>query len=554
MLVALPAVLLASEIATRVVTQAFNGVVEQWLRETTEYVIASMRESEEELEGAFALVQQRFTKRKINFSLEETAAMRTLGIEGLLVRDASGEVMFSTGNIRTFDAPVLYPGGMLRWITTDEGEHRLAFVLEKIVDSPDGERQVSMADLIGLDPYSVDKGHSSLVLRIFTAANGGFEQVFASDGGRFAVPADIGRLLQAGVADIFVPDSDWSGEEKPAHLFYKPMYGEAGELRAVLVSGVSMSGLDRLAANTSFMFWALFGSGVLVSGVIGLVLARRIARPIRSLEAGVQRIASGEFGYEVPVVGSDEVAGLSRDFNTMSRQLEVMQREKEQAANRERASILGEIALGFAHEIRNPLLVIKTSAEVLHNRLTMSAQDTRLLGFVVEEVERINALLSEFLGYAKPAVPVMAPASLAGLADVALTLCQARLEQRGVTGSLTRELQDDTVLCDANQIQQVLLNLILNAIDAMPDGGELRLRVYGHGEQVCLDVADTGRGMSAELLRTIHLPFVSTKEKGLGLGLAKAYAIIEGHGGSIVCASEEGRGTTFTIRMRRRAC
>ena len=180
------------------------------------------------------------------------------------------------------------------------------------------------------------------------------------------------------------------------------------------------------------------------------------------------------------------------------------------------------------------------------------ARDIRLLGFVVEEVERINTLISEFLGFAKPGLPAMAPESLSALADAALILCRAKCDAQGIACALSRETEEDVVPCDAAQMQQVLLNLILNAVDAMPDGGSLNLRVHADGGHLCLDVADTGCGIGPYLLPLVRMPFVSTKGKGLGLGLAKVYAIVEEHGGSVACASAEGRGTTFSLRLRRR--
>jgi signal transduction histidine kinase len=305
--------------------------------------------------------------------------------------------------------------------------------------------------------------------------------------------------------------------------------------------------------SSNVLFWGFFMFGTALSGSIGYMLARRLVRPVKLLNKGVQRIAAGDLGCQVEVEGADEIAGLGAGFNLMSKQLEIMRHENIQSARRERSRMLGEIALGFAHEIRNPLVVIKTSAELVQTRLPHEAKESRLLGFVVEEVGRIDRLISEFLAFAKPGPLKFEYFDLDLLLRDVVEISAAEFSRRGITCSITNETLDGKVLGEQNQIRQVLLNLILNAMDAMPEGGSLSLRLYETeaASRVCLEVADTGAGIAEELLRTMHLPFVSTKKNGLGLGLPKAYAIIEEHGGSIACASSLGEGTTFTIGLNR---
>ena len=132
------------------------------------------------------------------------------------------------------------------------------------------------------------------------------------------------------------------------------------------------------------------------------VLARRLISPLRQLNEGARDIAAGKLDCQLPVRGNDEIAELTAGFNVMARQLEIMRHESIKSARQERSRMLGEIALGFAHEIRNPLVVIKTSAEVVLASLAVKSREVRLLGFVVEEVARINNLISEFLAFAKP--------------------------------------------------------------------------------------------------------------------------------------------------------
>ena len=235
----------------------------------------------------------------------------------------------------------------------------------------------------------------------------------------------------------------------------------------------------------------------------------------------------------------------------MARQLEIMRHESIKSARQERSRMLGEIALGFAHEIRNPLVVIKTSAEVVLASLAVKSREVRLLGFVVEEVARITNLISEFLAFAKPSPLKLEYFPLSPLIQEIVELSSAEMDKRGIRYSFSNEAEDDRVLGERSQIRQVLLNLGLNAMDAMPQGGTLSVRLYAEDRQIRIELKDTGGGIPPNLLPTIHMPFISTKKNGLGLGLSKAYAIIEEHGGSISCSSTVGEGTVFTVCLNR---
>ncbi len=554
MLAAVPSVLMASEIALSLSTRAFNRAVENWLRETSNYVIATMLEAQDDLQGVFTIMRDRFAAREISFTQEEIAAMSVLDAEAIMVRDEAGAVIFSAGPLSSIDEAPLVPEGF-RLVTTPDGDRQAAFVFERTIpDQGWGVRRIFLVEFLGLDTYleANDQGRPSLILRIFLPDQGGFNLAYSSTNDDFHLPDRVAEHFLAGGDEYFVPDKDWTDGGHSGNIFFQALRDDQGHLAALLATDATMADLDGFVAANARLFWGLLLGGTLISGAIGYVLARRIVRPIKELDRGVRHVADGRLGYEVPVAGAGEIAGLARGFNLMSRQLQVMRRDKDQSAKRERTRMLGEIALGFAHEIRNPLVVIKTSAEMVHARLQERPKDARLLGFVIEEVERINQLISEFLGFAKPGSPQMALEPLGKLVDMALTLCQAQFAERNVTCDFQIEVDDDRVPCDARQMQQVFLNLMLNAVEAMPDGGRLTLRLRAGDEgQVCLEVSDTGQGISPDLLPEIHLPFVSTKEKGLGLGLAKVYAIMEEHGGSVRCESAPGRGTTFTVCLKK---
>ena len=216
---------------------------------------------------------------------------------------------------------------------------------------------------------------------------------------------------------------------------------------------------------------------------------------------------------------------------------------------RDRLAALGEMAAGLAHEIRNPLGAIKGAAQFLAAEPNQPGAD--FLQIIVEEVNRLNQVVSQFLDYARPYRGQMSQVDVAELIQRTLTLLRVPSERAPVeiTADLAPELP--SIQGDAHLLKQVLLNLGLNALEAMPRGGTLvvRARVGTTRETLEIEVTDTGEGMSQRDLRSIFIPFFTTKEKGTGLGLAICQRIIEGHGGKIAIRTRKGLGTTFLIQL-----
>lgn len=204
--------------------------------------------------------------------------------------------------------------------------------------------------------------------------------------------------------------------------------------------------------------------------------------------------------------------------------------------------MLGEIALGFAHEIRNPLVVIKTSAEVVLASLAVKSREVRLLGFVVEEVARINNLISEFLAFAKPSPLKLEYFPLSPLIQEIVELSSAEMDKRGIRYSFSNEAEDDRVLGERSQIRQVLLNLGLNAMDAMPQGGTLSVRLYAEDRQIRIELKDTGGGIPPNLLPTIHMPFISTKKNGLASAFQKPMPLLKNTAAASPAQARSGKG------------
>jgi signal transduction histidine kinase len=203
--------------------------------------------------------------------------------------------------------------------------------------------------------------------------------------------------------------------------------------------------------------------------------------------------------------------------------------------------------MGLAHEIRNPLGIIKTATQLLHRRVDLPDTDKRHLEYVISEVSRINDLITEFLDFAKPNPPLRVLQAARPLVEEILGFCSPELSTHNIDAQIDDQAPGATIYADAKQLKQACLNLILNAIDAMPEGGRLTLGIRSVDGNTVISIADTGQGIPADMIERIFTPFVTTKASGTGLGLAKVYSIMESHDGSIECASEKDAGATFSL-------
>jgi signal transduction histidine kinase len=553
-LAAVPPMLIAGKAATELANNAINSNIERWLRNTTRYIMASIKESESGLTAVHTLLRARFAGKDVSFSPEEREAFPDLDADVILLRDAAGGTLLSRPPGCGIAPAPLFPEANLKWVTLGDGSRKLAIAVGSDVAAWDGSRRrLELASLFAIQ-LSESGRDEPVSLRVFLPAGGGFVQAYSSAAGAMpAVPPEAFAAVLSGTDEVFVPDGDWTDNTPVAHLFIKAISGRYGETAAILaVSAHTLPYGGRLPSSRQ-LFWGFFVTGMLLATGAGSFLAGRIVRPVKLLNEGVKNIAAGDLGRRLSVHGDDEIAEVSAGFNLMGRQLEAMRREGVESARRDRSRMLGEIALGFAHEIRNPLVVIKTSAELVHAKLPEESKDSRLMGFVVEEVGRIDSLVREFLAFASPAPVAFVLFQLDSLVRDVLEISAAEFGRRAVRHSFVIDAADCGALGEPNQIRQVLLNLLLNAMEAMPEGGDLAVRLYESEDKqrICMEVADTGAGIAQDVLPTIYQPFASTKKGGLGLGLAKTRAIVEAHGGSLACSSVPGRGAVFTVCLNR---
>ncbi|MGD6817567.1 PAS domain S-box protein [Metabacillus sp. 113a] len=210
----------------------------------------------------------------------------------------------------------------------------------------------------------------------------------------------------------------------------------------------------------------------------------------------------------------------------------------------EKLSVAGQLAAGIAHEIRNPLTAIKGFLQLMKTKDTSNDEYFKI---VFGELDRIELILSELLVLAKPQTSMFTKTNLNLLIHEVTTLLETQANLNGVYIKTSLTNENSNLYGDPNQLKQVFINLIKNAIDAMPNGGSVKINTSGSSDEIVVTVQDEGEGISESILKRMGDPFFTTKEKGTGLGLMITYKIIENHFGKVTIASEKGKGTTFTI-------
>ncbi len=231
---------------------------------------------------------------------------------------------------------------------------------------------------------------------------------------------------------------------------------------------------------------------------------------------------------------------------------------QEEILRMDRLISLGKLASGIAHELRNPLAGIKTTAQALSEEMSFNDSKREYLSRITKEIDRLNELLKSFFSFAKPQNLNLASYHIKDIVNEIIPFLIKEIADKGIRFIEVYHPQLSKIRVDKNQIHQVLLNLFLNAIQAMPTGGELKIQVHplvssasdGISQRfIRILISDTGKGIPANLINKIFDPFFTTKPKGIGLGLSIAYQIITKHEGTIQVQSEWERGTTFDIRL-----
>jgi len=295
------------------------------------------------------------------------------------------------------------------------------------------------------------------------------------------------------------------------------------------------------------------GGAVIIFAVMVAVMSLLLQHPLRELQEKIAQVRQGDLNVAVDFANrNDDIGDLGRDFNQMVRQLrenreEIQRLYRTQMSRAEHLATLGELATGLAHEIRNPLAGIAGVIDIIGRDLPASSPAREVLGEVQQEILQIKRILSDLLETARPKPPAFRPADLNSTTEHAVSLARQQIISRPIEIKLSKAHDLPPVEHDAGQIQQVLLNLLLNAIQAIDDAGYIRVRLASEDDFATVTISDTGRGIDPEHLTNIFRPFFTTKKRGTGLGLSLVSRIVEAHGGRVQVHSTPGEGSQFMV-------
>jgi signal transduction histidine kinase len=294
--------------------------------------------------------------------------------------------------------------------------------------------------------------------------------------------------------------------------------------------------------------------GVFLLGtILSASLASRFTRPVRRLDTGIRRLSEGDLDVEVEARGRDEIARLGRAFNEMTARLRAGKERERQLNRREKLSALGRLAAGVAHDVRNPLhsinLTLQHLAETCRPREgERGVEFDRSLGIIREEIRRLSRLVENFLRFARSDRQERAPVRMPDLLQETAQLVEKEAVRRGVR--IVVDVGDDIpeVMADGEAVRSSVLNLVLNSFESMPDGGELTLSARLEGDDVLVEVSDSGAGISPEEQERVFDFAYTTRENGHGLGLPMVHqVVVEDHGGRVNLESQPGAGTVVQL-------
>lgn len=296
---------------------------------------------------------------------------------------------------------------------------------------------------------------------------------------------------------------------------------------------------------------ALFILGI--GTLVAILLAGRYTRPIELVAEAAGKVAAGDLEQNLPSTRKDEIGDLSRNFNQLVDRLREDRDLKERLRTAEHLAGVGQVAQSIAHEIKNPLNFISLSIDHMRDAYRPDNPDQAcrfesLVDNIKGEIQRISRFTRSFLEYGRPIELKKQPSSLTEIVNQVLELVAAQAEEVKIVLESTLEPLPEMSL-DPEFIRTCLYNIVVNAFDAMPEGGILKISTAKSAAQISIRFADTGAGLEPESLDKIFEPYYTTKTGGLGLGLALTRKIIEGHGGRMEFESRPGVGSTVSLHL-----
>lgn len=308
--------------------------------------------------------------------------------------------------------------------------------------------------------------------------------------------------------------------------------------------------MDKIAEAKRTLTWYMLGIAVLVMALIAFIsyrIGKNLTNPIKVLVDSTTRVATGDLDEQCEIKTHDEIGDLAAAFNQMTRDLK---QSRDQLLQAERLATAGKMSASFAHEIRNPLSSMRMLAQMLMQKPEMSPeQHQQSLRYILEEIERIDTIVKGLMDFARPSDLDLKQQSLAPVLQSVLDLMEANLAHHKIQLVLDLSPVTPEIQFDSDKLKQAFMNVVLNAMEAMPQGGVLKVSTFTQNNSVCIKIEDTGVGISAEDLEHLFEPFFTRKTRGTGLGLANVKRILEEHGGSIEIGSVPDEGTTVLMSL-----
>ena len=328
---------------------------------------------------------------------------------------------------------------------------------------------------------------------------------------------------------------------KPYKVFYFPL--ELGRLYCLLRP------MDAIAEAKRTLTWYILSIAVLVTGLVALIshlIGRNLTNPIKVLVDSTTRVATGNLDEQCKIRTHDEIGDLAAAFNQMTRELK---QSRDKLIQAERLATAGKMSASFAHEIRNPLSSMRMLAQLLMKKPEMSIEKhQQSLRYILEEIERIDVIVKGLMDFAGPTALNLAKQPIAPVLRAVLALMEANLAHHQIELVLDLLPETPEIEFDSDKLKQAFMNVVLNAMEAMPQGGVLKVStLMGEDKSFGIKVADTGVGISEEDLVHLFEPFFTRKTRGTGLGLANVKRILEEHGGRVDIESVLGEGTTVLM-------
>ena len=349
----------------------------------------------------------------------------------------------------------------------------------------------------------------------------------------------------------------WSSDPADDETIHAvPLNGPDDKTLGILLIGSSRRSYVEVKRHIQSAALLVGGTGILLAVLLSSWAAARFTRPVEDLAAAAREVAAGNLRAHVEVTSSDEVGDLAEAFNRMTHDL---LEQKERLVQSERVAAWRELARRLAHELKNPLFPLQLTVENLVRAREQSPEVFEEIfressATLLAEIGNLKQIISRFSEFSKMPQPQLQPVILNDVVQGVARLFQAQLESRD-GGSIACRLElaasREPIAADAELLHRALSNLVLNAMDAMPQGGTLTLRTRDAEDRVRVEISDTGVGLTREECDRLFTPYYTSKQHGTGLGLAIVQSVISDHGGTISVQSQPQRGTTFLVDLPR---